>query len=69
MGNLLIYSATVGNFCIWPQALPHCRPYHESLEERETTTSPRAADASPPASGARPRHRLNECRRIVENLL
>jgi len=25
MGNLLIYSATVGNFCIWPRALPRCR--------------------------------------------
>ena len=22
MGNLLIYSATAGNFCIWPRALP-----------------------------------------------
>src|SRR6516165_2581589 len=26
MGNLLIYSATVGNSCIWPLALPRSRP-------------------------------------------
>jgi len=25
MGNLLIYSATEGNFCIWPQARPRRR--------------------------------------------
>ena len=24
-GNLLIYSATEDNFCIWPRALPRCR--------------------------------------------
>ena len=23
-GNPLIYSATEGNFCIWPRALPRC---------------------------------------------
>jgi hypothetical protein len=27
MGNLLIYSATAGDFCIWPRALPRCRLY------------------------------------------
>jgi hypothetical protein len=30
MGNLLIYSATEDNFCIWPQALPRCRPCRAS---------------------------------------
>src|SRR5262249_19589884 len=25
MGNLLIYSATEGNFCIWPRPPPRCR--------------------------------------------
>jgi hypothetical protein len=30
MGNLLIYSATEGNFCIWPQAPPRCQPSRAS---------------------------------------
>ena len=29
MGNLLIYSAA-DNFCIWPRALPRCRPCRAS---------------------------------------
>ena len=31
MGNLLIYSATEDNSCIWPRALPRCWRCHGSL--------------------------------------